>query len=225
MDVQLYVYDLSKGLVRQISAALLGTQVDAVYHTSIVMEGIEYVYDGGIKTVDPGGTHLGKPLEIKMLGKTQLPMDVIMEYLESLKEIYTAEACFPLRVRNHELTTSQAYDIWTHNCNNFSNDFATFLLGTGIPEHITNLPQTVLNTPIGRALQPQVNQMVDKKYQKGGLLGIENSADAPKTHQQFSASVRNVTTMIELDRTLQEAARSCAVIFFTSASCPPCGYQ
>jgi desumoylating isopeptidase 1 len=55
-------------------------------------------------------------------------MDVIEEYLDSLREIYTVEA----------------YDLWKHNCNNFSNDFAMFLLGKGIPEHITNMPQAVL---------------------------------------------------------------------------------
>jgi hypothetical protein len=93
MRVQLYVYDLSNGLARSISLAFLGTHIDAVYHTSIVMEGLEYVYDGGIKTVEAGKTYLGKPLEVVELGKTNLPMDVIMEYLESLKEVYTAEAC------------------------------------------------------------------------------------------------------------------------------------
>jgi hypothetical protein len=39
--------------------------------------------------VDPGKTHLGQPMKRITLGKTSLPMDVIMEYLESLKEIYT----------------------------------------------------------------------------------------------------------------------------------------
>ena len=29
-------------------------------------------------------------------------------------------------------------------CNNFSNEFATFLTGSGIPPHITNLPAEVL---------------------------------------------------------------------------------
>jgi len=55
-------------------------------------------------------------------------MDVIEEYLDSLREIYTVEA----------------YDLWRHNCNNFSNDFAMFLLGKGIPSHISNMPQAVL---------------------------------------------------------------------------------
>lgn len=93
MEVQLYVYDLSRGAARSLSGALLGVQIDAVYHTSIIMGGIEYVYDGGIKTVEPGKTHLGQPMQIIDLGATSLPMDVIMEYLESLKEIYTPEVC------------------------------------------------------------------------------------------------------------------------------------
>jgi hypothetical protein len=91
MNIQLYVYDLSRGLARNASAAFLGIQIDAIYHTSIVFEGIEYVYDGGIKTVDPGKTHLGRPMQVIELGTTNLPMDVIMEYLDSLKEIYTAQ--------------------------------------------------------------------------------------------------------------------------------------
>jgi len=92
MDIQLYVYDLSKGLARTISAGLLGIQIDAVYHTSIVFGGIEYVYDGGVKTVQPGKTHLGPPMETVELGRTSLPMDVIMDYLDSLRQIYTPEA-------------------------------------------------------------------------------------------------------------------------------------
>ncbi|RDL39562.1 uncharacterized protein BP5553_03902 [Venustampulla echinocandica] len=207
MDVQLYVYDLSNGIARQFSAALLGTHIDAVYHTSIVLEGVEYVYDSGIKTVVPGQTHLGRPMEIIPLGETQLPMDVAIEYLESLREIYTPEA----------------YDLWSHNCNNFSNDFATFLLGKGIPDHITTLPATVLNTPFGRALQPQLDQMVDQRHkQNGGFLGINEPAKVPSTHQQVSSTVREVTTLAELNKILAEVQNSCAVVFFTSATCAPC---
>lgn len=91
MDVQLYIYDLSRGLARSMSAALVGVQIDAVYHTSIVFEGVEYVYDGGIKMVDPGRTHLGRPMQTIVLGETNLPLDVVLEYLESMKEIYTSE--------------------------------------------------------------------------------------------------------------------------------------
>ncbi|KAF7957500.1 hypothetical protein EAE96_003077 [Botrytis aclada] len=205
MNVQLYVYDLSKGLARNLSGALLGVQIDAIYHTSIVFEGIEYTYDGGIKTVKPGETHLGKPLQIIELGKTDLPMDVILEYLNSLKEIYTFEA----------------YDLWKHNCNNFSNDFATFLVGQGIPEHITNLPETVLNTPFGRMIQPHFDDYVTlNNMNNGGLLGIKNTEDP---QQQASMSqVRHVQTSAELNNLLNSASKKCAVIFFTSHNCAPC---
>ena len=91
MDVQLYIYDLTNGLARQMSVAFLGTYIEAVYHTSIVLKGVEYVYDGGINAVQPGMTHLGPPLEIVSLGKTELPIEVIKEYLSSLAEVYTVE--------------------------------------------------------------------------------------------------------------------------------------
>ncbi|CAD6439525.1 123e1eb5-9b6d-4d6f-bd95-90e901397d17 [Sclerotinia trifoliorum] len=205
MNVQLYIYDLSKGLARNLSGALLGVQIDAIYHTSVVFEGIEYTYDGGVKTVRPGSTHLGKPLQVLELGKTDLPMDVILEYLDSLKAIYTFEA----------------YDLWKHNCNNFSNDFATFLVGKGIPEYITNLPETVLNTPFGRMVQPHFNDYVTlNSMNNGGLLGIQSSEDP---QQQASMSqVRHVTTSTELDNLLKSAKKKCAVIFFTSRNCAPC---
>lgn len=43
MEVSLYMYDLSRGLVRMMSASLIGVQLDAMYHTSIVLENVEYV--------------------------------------------------------------------------------------------------------------------------------------------------------------------------------------
>lgn len=90
MDVHLLVYDLSQGLARNMSMGILGFQLDAIYHTSIELGGREYVYDGGIVAIVPGSSHLGRPLERLFLGKTELPMDVIVEYLDSLRPIFTA---------------------------------------------------------------------------------------------------------------------------------------
>lgn len=204
MDVQLYIYDLSNGLARQMSLALLGTQIDAVYHTSIVMEGLEYVYDGGIKIIKPG-QNSWTPLQILDMGKTELPMDVILEYVESLKEVYTMEA----------------YDIWSHNCNNFSNDLSTFLLGKGIPDHIANLPQAVLNTPFGRVLAPQVNQIVEQR-RKTGLAGVGGGSIRESKKHSGPSLVKQATTNLELEKLLNEAKASCATVFFTSETCAPC---
>lgn len=98
MDVHLLVYDLSQGLARQMSMGLLGFQLDAIYHTSIELDGLEYVYDGNVVAITPGSSHLGRPLQRLHLGKTDLPMEVIQPYLESLREIYTVQVsilCWP----------------------------------------------------------------------------------------------------------------------------------
>jgi hypothetical protein len=94
MDVHLLVYDLSRGLARNMSMGILGFQLDAIYHTSIELNGREYVYDGGIVAIGPGTSHLGQPLERQHLGRTELPMDVVDEYLDSLRSIFTPEVRF-----------------------------------------------------------------------------------------------------------------------------------
>lgn len=91
MDVHLLVYDLSQGLARQMSMGLLGFQLDAIYHTSIELDGREYVYDGNVVAITPGSSHLGQPMQRLLLGKTELPMEVIEPYLDSLREIYTVQ--------------------------------------------------------------------------------------------------------------------------------------
>jgi thiol-disulfide isomerase/thioredoxin len=101
-----------------------------------------------------------------------------------------------------------------------------FLLGKGIPDHITNLPQTVLDTPFGRVLAPQVNQMVERK-RKTGLVGLapgatSSEAHKPHLHHTGPSLVKHATTNLELQRILDEAKDSCAVVFFTSESCQPC---
>ncbi|MCJ1394796.1 hypothetical protein MMC18_007676 [Xylographa bjoerkii] len=228
MEVQLYVYDLSKGIARQMSRNFLGTHIDAVYHTSLIFGGIEYFFGAGVQTCYPGSSHHGRPMEVIPMGRTQLDMEVILEYLESLKTIYTAES----------------YDLFLHNCNNFSNDFAMFLVGKGIPDHITSLPQTVLNTPFGQMLKPQLDQAMRGMTQApvpkssipppitakatSGTNGSSTTASAYTNgtgikQTGFSAGiVHNVTRLRDLDGLLEFARLSCAVIFFTSATCPPC---
>jgi desumoylating isopeptidase 1 len=91
MEVQLYVYDLSRGLARQFSGPFLGTQIDAVYHTSTVVGGMEYFFGRGIQQAYPGTTHHGQPMEIIPMGTTQLDSETIQDYLRSLRNVYTAE--------------------------------------------------------------------------------------------------------------------------------------
>ena len=225
------------------SLTFLGTHIDAVYHTALVFGGIEYFFGAGVQQTYPGATHHGRPMEIIPLGKTDLPLEIILEYLDSLKEVYTVEVGPQSRFRYRQVSDMvQSYDLFTHNCNNFTNDFAMFLLGRGIPDHITSLPQTVLNTPFGQMLKPQLDSAM-----RGITQAPVAPASVPSQHQSSRTSnvfvtsqsnvqenhvngasgiptgqVHQVTTLKKLDALLTRAQDSCAVIFFTSATCPPC---
>lgn len=96
------------------SRQFLGIQIDAVYHTSIVFGGIEYYFGQGVQTCRAGATHHGRPMEVIKLGQTALPMEVILEYLESLKKIYTPEVS-ELHIPCHkQLLTFSSHTICLH---------------------------------------------------------------------------------------------------------------
>lgn len=235
-----------QGMARQFSQALTGIQIDAIYHTAIVFNNVEYFFGQGIHRKIPGSTHHGRPMSVVDLGKTELPIDVVEEYVESLEQVYTPES----------------YDLFLHNCNNFTQDLAMFLVGKGIPEEITSLPETFLSTPIGQMLRSQLDQSMRTMTQAPDAMSGRN-ANAPRNHVSASSSVTpkhmsncvassttssdspskitvpkiinhqsatssptgrvyNSTTAAEVETLLSTARDSCAVIFFTSATCPPC---
>lgn len=159
-------------------------------------------------------------MEIIKLGRTDLPIEIVLEYLESLKEVYTQES----------------YDLFMHNCNNFSNDFAMFLVGKGIPDHITSLPQTVLDTPFGQMLRPQIDAAMRPITQAPTPQpvapqpsripnNIGRTAPPLATQGPLAAAtgrVNNVTSIQDVDRLLDLAKDRCAIVFFTSSTCAPC---
>ena len=79
---------------------------------------------------------------------------------------------------------------------------------------------------MGRMLLPHLTQGVNGSRQNGSILGLQQSGSAlPQSQQAASApkdGVRNITSSSELTNALEEAKTSCAIIFFTSATCPPC---
>ncbi|KAJ5620326.1 hypothetical protein N7510_004310 [Penicillium lagena] len=214
MDVELYIYDLSKGLARMYSLALTGTQMDAIYHTSLVVNGVEYYFGQGIQTAAPGSTHHGQPMEKLHMGQTELPTDVIEEYLGSLAGIYTPES----------------YDLFLHNCNNFTQDFSMFLVGKSIPDRIRNLPRDFLETQFGQMLKPQIENALRGVTQGTGPgpaqpPTVRHAAPAPTIApepRRPAGTVRMVSNLRQLEGELASATKSCAVIFFTSSTCPPC---
>ncbi|CAN6641787.1 hypothetical protein TRVA0_019S00144 [Trichomonascus vanleenenianus] len=140
--VKLYVYDLSRGMASAMSEGLLGFRLEGIWHSSIVLNNVEIYYGQGIQQSIPGMTHHGPPLRVVDLGETSIPMEVVREYLNELQEEFAPHK----------------YDLFDHNCNHFSDHLSDFLLGKNIPEYISSLPQTVLQTPFGQMLRPMIEQ-------------------------------------------------------------------
>ncbi|XP_028934742.1 desumoylating isopeptidase 1 [Ornithorhynchus anatinus] len=143
--VKLYVYDLSKGLARRLSPIMLGKQLEGIWHTSIVVHKDEFFFgSSGISSCPPGGTLLGPPDSVVDVGSTEVTEEIFLEYLSSLGE---------------SLFRGEAYNLFEHNCNTFSNEVAQFLTGRKIPSYITDLPSEVLSTPFGQALRPLLDSI------------------------------------------------------------------
>ncbi|KAJ3877193.1 PPPDE putative peptidase domain-containing protein [Lentinula edodes] len=148
--VKLYVYDLSSGMAKQMSLQLTGRQIDGIWHTSIVVFGKEVFYGQGIDITPPGRSHHGNPLHIVDLGTTDIDEGTFNEYLEEMREHYTADK----------------YHLLEFNCNSFTNDCAAFLTGGSIPDFIKDLPSDFLSTPFGAALRPTIDAM----YRRPGAM-------------------------------------------------------
>ncbi|XP_041005582.1 desumoylating isopeptidase 1-like [Juglans microcarpa x Juglans regia] len=141
--VTLNVYDLSQGLARQLSTTFLGKAIEGVWHTGVVVYSNEYYFGGGIQQAPAGLTPYGTPIRVFELGVTHVPKDVFEMYLQEISPRYTAET----------------YSLLTHNCNNFSNEVAQFLVGATIPDYILQLPNEVMNSPMGALILPMIQNL------------------------------------------------------------------
>jgi hypothetical protein len=140
-EVWLYQYDLTNGMARALSLQLIGTQLDAVWHTSVVVFGREYYFGAGISEALPGQSHFGQPHKRLRLGTTQLQRSLFVEFLSQLRA---------------ERFSTTSYHILQNNCNHFSEAAAQFLCGASIPQEIIDLPRIALASPLG----PMLSQML-----------------------------------------------------------------
>jgi len=102
-------------------------------HTGVVVYGREYYFGGGIQQGQPGRTPYGTPIRVEDLGVTHVPREVFEDFLREIGPRYTPAT----------------YNLFNHNCNNFSDEAAQFLAGAKLPSYILELPKEVMNSPIG----------------------------------------------------------------------------
>lgn len=172
-EVQVYVYELTRGLAKSMSRVFLGKQLEGIWHTGIVVYGQEFYFGGGegIRCCSPGGTILGEPTEKHSLGYTQIPYEMFWEYLRDLAQTTFRPEC---------------YHLLNHNCNTFSSEVAQFLTGNDIPAKITSLPAEVMSTPLGQMIRPFIDAMSIQP--SGGHAVLPH---APSTTSGSSASHLN----------------------------------
>ncbi|KAF9283536.1 hypothetical protein BGZ68_005277 [Mortierella alpina] len=204
--VTLFVYDLSQGMARSMSLGLVGRQIDAIYHTSVVIFGREFYYGQGIMSSIPGTTPHGNPIQRVDMGETEIPQEVFMEFMDNMRETYTADA----------------YHLLDNNCNNFSNDVCQFLVGRPIPSNITSLPADFLNTPFGQAMRPMIEGMFgpSRHTPSPALPSTQNAPFSSLPAASGPAAVTFVSDLGQLRAIIQD--NPATVVYFTSASCPPC---
>ncbi|XP_011861408.1 PREDICTED: uncharacterized protein LOC105558384 isoform X2 [Vollenhovia emeryi] len=164
--VELYIYDLTKGMAAMMSQILIGRKLDGIWHTAIVAYGREYFFGpAGIQSIRPsrrwfpsrrtrysarvlsfllGGTELRDPQRVEKLGETYLPYSVFLEYINGLGTSTFAPG---------------TYNLFKHNCNSFTEEVSNFLVGKGIPKYILDLPEEILQTPIGQAISPLIETL------------------------------------------------------------------
>lgn len=169
--VTLHVYDLSQGLARQLSVAFLGKSIEAIWHTGIVVYGNEYYFGAGVQHDPVGRTPYGVPIRVVELGVTHVPKAVFDDYLLEIRPRYTAET----------------YKLMTHNCNNFSNEVAQFLVGTPIPDYILQLPNEVMNSPMASLILPMIQQL-ENTMRSGAVPQAPQLIPPAHNAQQFRAA-------------------------------------
>ncbi|KAL3273692.1 hypothetical protein HHI36_015122 [Cryptolaemus montrouzieri] len=142
--VELWIYDLSMGMAKNLAHMLIGKPLEGIWHTSIVVYGREYMFNSnGVENCIPGSHQLKTPERVEVLGYTEVPLSVFAEYISTLSESSYA---------------GSTYDLFKHNCNTFSEEIAQFLVGKSIPQYILDLPNEVLSSK----LSPQILDLLTK---------------------------------------------------------------
>jgi len=121
----------------------------------VVAYGREYFFtSNGVGSVIPGGTGLGDPDRIENIGETQLPYSVYLDYILSIGETKFKPG---------------TWDLVNFNSNCFADEVSQFVCGSSLPKYILDLPQELLETPIGPEIRAEAEKVSAKTQGSSGI--------------------------------------------------------
>ena len=151
-------------MARALSGDLLGTSLEAVYHTGVVAFGKEYWFGCGLQCAAESTTQtqFGMPLRSVDMGTTEIDESMFEEFLTEVSSRFTPET----------------YNLLRWNCNHFSDEATQFLVGKSIPQEILDLPEVFMRTEIGKSLAPMLGAFENRMRHTQGDAAVPTTARA-----------------------------------------------
>jgi len=138
---------------------LIGKPIEAIYHSSIVVYGVEYFFGGGICQMPPKKTPYGIPIKEIDYGTTEIPKEIFEDYLKEITDKFSFKT----------------YNMINNNCNHFTNDICIFLTGNEIPDDVLNQHKSLAGTPMGNMILPFLEKMNIPQMMEGNNNNFNNN--------------------------------------------------
>ena len=192
--VTIFMYDISGGMAKTLAPAMLGIQMDAIYHTSVVVYNKEYYFDGGVgveRVTEPGTSRFGRPIKTDEMGTTNKTEQEFQNWLSTFGRQNFGPA---------------DYNLLQKNCNHFSSAAVRFLFDNAkdIPEEVTSMIPRLLSTPLGAMFRPMLEQMMSPGQSEQQQLGMlqqqfQNQQQQQQRQQQGGAAASSSSSSKQVD--------------------------
>lgn len=200
--IEIALYDLSMGMAANLSGQFLGPDhaIPMIPHTAVLAYGREYFFSSGIQNMDPNefrGSRGIQPVQIIAKGETTVSRQEFERWCQSSS--------------TRSLYNEFSYDLFTRNCNNFS-DYALkkgLNFTTGVPAWIIDLPRKVSSSPMGQMIMPMMNGM-QAPFAQNGATSSSTPAPVPsvKKPSPTTASSHNPWAHIPSDNATKKKSEN-----------------
>ncbi|KAH9386045.1 desumoylating isopeptidase 1 [Nematocida major] len=136
VSVELWVYNIGSDAVVNIINQFLQTNIQGIWHTSLVVFDKEYYFMSGVQQGPPGTSPFGTPVQKIEFGSTEMTEECFAAFLQEINSLYT----------------EKTYHIIRNNCNHFSNALLKRLVDREIPQYIMEASKLFENTPFEQML-------------------------------------------------------------------------